>query len=97
MIGSGGEVLGRHIVMVFGGKLDIEIVGVVEDVFTDIKDAQPLALYMPMSQQAQPPADRALVFRAAGDVGAARRPSWPRWQQPGRPRAADSPCRRSWQ
>lgn len=73
MIGSGSEVLGRHIVMVFGGKLDIEIVGVVEDVFTDIRDAEPLALYMPMAQQAQPPANRALVFRAADDVGAARR------------------------
>lgn len=59
--------------MVFGGKLDIEIVGVVEDVFTDIRDAEPLALYMPMAQQAQPAANRALVFRAADDVGAARR------------------------
>jgi predicted permease len=73
MIGSGSEVLGQHIVMVFGGKLDIDIVGVVEDVFTDIRDAEPLALYMPMAQQAQPPANRALVFRAADDVGAARR------------------------
>jgi predicted permease len=73
MIGSGSEVLGQHIVMVFGRRLDIEIVGVVEDVFTDIRDAEPLALYMPMAQQAQPPANRALVFRAADDVGAARR------------------------
>jgi len=66
-------VLRQHILMVFGGRLDIEIVGVVEDVFTDIRDAEPLALYMPMAQQAQPPANRALVFRAADDVGAARR------------------------
>jgi ABC-type antimicrobial peptide transport system permease subunit len=66
-------VLGRHIVVVFGGRLDIEIVGVVEDVFTDIRDAEPLALYMPMAQQAQPSANRALVFRAADDVAAARR------------------------
>jgi hypothetical protein len=47
-----------------GGKLDIEIVGVVEDVFSDIRDAEPLARYMPMAQQALPPANRALVFRA---------------------------------
>jgi predicted permease len=73
MIGSGSEVVGRHIVTVFGGRLDIEIVGVVEDVFTDIRDAEPLALYMPMAQQARPSANRALVFRAADDVDAARR------------------------
>jgi hypothetical protein len=73
MIGSGNEVLGRHIVMVFGGRLDIQIVGVVDDLFSDIRDAEPLALYMPMAQQAQPPANRTLVFRAADDVGAARR------------------------
>lgn len=73
MIGSGGEVLGRRIVTAFGGELDIEIVGVVHDVFTDIRDAEPLALYMPMAQQAQPTANRALVFRAADDVDAARR------------------------
>jgi putative ABC transport system permease protein len=72
MIGSGSEVLGRRIVTVFGRELDIEIVGVVEDVFTDIRDAEPLALYMPMAQQAQPSVNRALVFRAAGDVDAAR-------------------------
>lgn len=73
MIGSGGEVLGRHIVMMFGGKLDIEIVGVVDDLFTDILDAEPLALYMPMAQHAQPVVNRSLVFRAADDVGAAQR------------------------
>ena len=73
MIGSGGDVLGRHIVMMFGRKLDIEIVGVVDDLFTEIRDAEPLALYMPMAQQAQPAVNRALVFRAAGDVGAAQR------------------------
>jgi predicted permease len=73
MIGSGSEVLGRHIVMMFGGRLDIEVVGVVEDVFTDIRDAEPLALYMPMAQQAQPAANRAFVFRAVDDVDAARR------------------------
>ena len=73
MIGSGGEVLGRHIAMMFGGQMDIEIVGVVDDLFTDIQDAEPLALYMPMTQQAQPAVTRALVFRAAKDVGDARR------------------------
>ena len=73
MIGSGGEVLGRHIVMMFGGKLDIEIVGVVDDLFTDIRDAEPLALYMPMAQHAQPVVNRSLVFRAADDVRAAQR------------------------
>jgi hypothetical protein len=73
MIGSGGDVLGRHIVMMFGRKLDIEIVGVVDDLFTEIRDAEPLALYMPMAQQAQPAVNRALVFRAADDVGAAQR------------------------
>ena len=73
MIGSGSEVLGRHIVMTFGGTLDIEIIGVVEDLFTEIRDAEPLALYMPMAQQAQPPVNRALVFRGAQDVEAARR------------------------
>jgi ABC-type antimicrobial peptide transport system permease subunit len=46
---------------------------VVDDLFTDIRDAEPLALYMPMAQQAHPAVNRALVFRAADDVGAARR------------------------
>jgi putative ABC transport system permease protein len=73
MIGSGDEVLGRHVVMMFGGKLDIEILGVVDDLFTDIRDAEPLALYMPMTQRAQPAVNRALVFRAANDVEAAQR------------------------
>ncbi len=73
MIGSGSEVLGRHIVMMFGGRQDIEIVGVVDDLFTDVRDPEPLALYMPMAQQTQPAANRALVFRAANDVDAARR------------------------
>jgi predicted permease len=73
MIGSGSEVLGRHIAMMFGGKLDIEIVGVVDDLFIDIRDAEPLALYMPIAQQAQTPVNRALVFRAANSVGAAQR------------------------
>jgi predicted permease len=73
MIGSGDEVLGRHIVMMFGGKLDIEILGVVDDLFTDIRDAEPLALYMPMMQRAQPAINRALVFRAANAVSAAER------------------------
>jgi predicted permease len=73
MIGSGSEVLGRHIVIMFGGKLDIEIVGVVDDLFTDVRDTEPLALYMPMAQQERPAVNRALVFRAADDVEAARR------------------------
>jgi putative ABC transport system permease protein len=73
MIGSGSEVLGRHIVTMFGGRLDIEIVGVVDDLFTDIRDPEPLALYMPMAQRTQPTVNRALVFRAANDVDAARR------------------------
>ena len=73
MIGSGGEVLGRQVVMVFGEQLDIEIVGVVDDLFTDIRDAEPLALYMSMMQRAQPALNRALVFRAANDVEAAQR------------------------
>ena len=73
MIASGKEVLGRHIVMTFGGKLDVEIVGVVDDLFTDIRDAEPLALYMPIAQQPQPAVNRALVFRAADDVGVAQR------------------------
>jgi predicted permease len=73
MIGSGGDVLGRRIVMMFGGRLDIEIVGVVDDLFTDIRDAEPLALYMPMAQQRQPAVNRALVFRAASDVESAQR------------------------
>jgi ABC-type antimicrobial peptide transport system permease subunit len=57
----------------FGGRLDIEIVGVVDDLFTDVRDSEPLALYMPIAQQAQPAVNRALVFRAANDVDAARR------------------------
>jgi predicted permease len=73
MIGSGGDVLGRHIVTMFGGKLDIEIVGVVDDLFTDIRDAEPLALYMPMTQHQGPAVSRALVFRAAIGVEAAQR------------------------
>lgn len=73
MIGSGGDVLGRHIVMMFGGKLEIEIVGVVDDLFTDIRDAEPLALYMPMAQRTQPAVNRAVVFRATDDVEAAQR------------------------
>jgi putative ABC transport system permease protein len=73
MIAAGGDVLGRHIVMVFGGKMDIEITGVVDDVFTDIRDPEPLALYMPLAQRAEPVVNRALVFRAADDVEAARR------------------------
>ncbi len=73
MIGSGGEVLGRKIVTMTGGKLEIEIIGVVDDLFTDIRDAEPLALYMPIAQQAQTPVNRALVFRATNDVAAAQR------------------------
>jgi predicted permease len=73
MIASGGDVLGRHIEMVFGGTLDIEIVGVVDDVFMDITDAEPLALYLPMAQSTDPVVNPALVFRAADDVEAARR------------------------
>jgi predicted permease len=73
MIGSGSDVLGRHIVVMFGSKLDIEIVGIVDDLFADIRDAEPLALYMPMRQRPQPAVNRALVFRAADDVEAARR------------------------
>jgi predicted permease len=73
MIGSGGDVLGRHIVLMFGGKLDIEIVGVIDDLFTDIRDAEPLALYLPIAQQPVAVVDRTLVFRAADDVEAARR------------------------
>lgn len=72
MIGDGEDVLGRHIVMTFGRKLDIAIVGVVDDLFTDIRSAEPLALYMPMAQQASPVVNRALVFRATDDVEAAR-------------------------
>jgi putative ABC transport system permease protein len=73
MIAPGGDVLGRHIAMVFGRELNIEIVGVVDDVFTDIRDAEPLALYMAMAQWADPVVNRAVVFRAADDVEVARR------------------------
>ncbi len=73
MIGAGSEVLGRHIVTMFGGEMDVEIIGVVDDLFTEIRYAEPLALYMPMAQRADPVVNRALVFRAASDVDAARR------------------------
>lgn len=73
MIGSGADVIGRHIVMTFGRKRDIQIVGVVDDLFTSVQDAEPLALYLPMGQQPQEAVNRALVFRAADDVAAARR------------------------
>jgi predicted permease len=73
MIGSGEDVLGRHIVVTYGGKLDITIVGVVDDLFTNIRDAEPLGLYLPLAQRTFPAVDRTLAFRAAGDVEAARR------------------------
>jgi predicted permease len=73
LIAPGGDVLGQHIEMVFGAALDITIVGVVDDLFTDIRDAQPLALYMPIAQPTSPGVNRSLVFRASDDVPAARR------------------------
>lgn len=69
----GNDAVGRHIETTFGGKLDVEIVGVVDDLFTDIGDAEPLALYMPLAQVTEPAVNRVLVFRAARDVEAARR------------------------
>jgi putative ABC transport system permease protein len=73
LIAPGGDVLGQHIEMVFGAALDITIVGVVDDLFTDLRDAQPLALYMPITQPTSPVVNRSLVFRASDDVPAARR------------------------
>jgi putative ABC transport system permease protein len=73
LIAPGGDVLGQHIEIALGAPLDIIIVGVVGDLFTDIGDAQPLAVYMPMTQPAIPIVNRALVFRATNDVSAAKR------------------------
>lgn len=57
----------------FGGQLEAEIVGVVPDLFTTVRDAEPLALYLPISQTLTPVVNRTLVYRAGGDVEAARR------------------------
>jgi predicted permease len=73
MIAEGGNPIGRRISVMMGGKLDAEIVGVTEDLFTTVRDAEPLALYLPMAQSMSPPVNRTLVFRAASDVDAARR------------------------
>lgn len=73
MIASGGDPLGRRISVMMGGKLDAEIVGVTDDVFTTTRDAEPLTLYLPIAQSLSPAVNRTLVFRAAGDVDDARR------------------------
>ena len=73
MIASAGDPIGRRIVTMFGKKLEIEIVGVADDLFTDIRDAEPLALYLPLAQRPLPVVSRALAFRATGNADAARR------------------------
>jgi ABC-type antimicrobial peptide transport system permease subunit len=75
LIAPGAAVLGQHVKILLGAALDITIVGVVDDLFTDISVAQPLAMYMPMAQPIDADAivNRALVYRASGDVDAARR------------------------
>jgi predicted permease len=73
MIAAGGNPMGRRISVMMAGKLDAEIVGVTEDLFTTVRDAEPLALYLPIGQSLAPPIDRTLVFRARADVDSARR------------------------
>ena len=73
MIAAGGNPIGRHIVTMAGGLLDLEIVGVTDDLFIDIRDAEPLAVYIPIAQRPSPVVARTLVFRAAQDTAAAQR------------------------
>ena len=73
MIASGGDPVGRRIAVMMGGKLDVEIVGVTEDLFTTVRDGEPLALYMPVAQSVMPAVNRTLVFRAAAGIEAAQR------------------------
>jgi putative ABC transport system permease protein len=73
MIAAGGNPIGRHIVTMAGGLLDLEIVGVTDDLFIDIRDAEPLAVYIPIAQRPSPVVARTLVFRAAQDAAAAQR------------------------
>ena len=73
MIAAGGDPLGRRISAMMGRALNAEIVGVTEDLFLTTRDAEPLALYLPLSQTFSPPVDRTLVFRARRDIDAARR------------------------
>jgi len=73
MIAAGGNPIGRHIVTMAGGLLDLEIVGVTDDLFLDIRDAEPLAVYIPIAQRPSPVVARTLVFRAAQDTAAAQR------------------------
>jgi predicted permease len=73
MIAPGASPLGRRIETMMGGRMDVEIVGVTEDLFTTVRDAEPLALYLPIAQTFTPPINRMLVLRARSSVAQARR------------------------
>jgi putative ABC transport system permease protein len=73
MIASGGNPIGRRLAWMMGGRLDVEIVGVTEDLFTSVRDAEPLTLYMPLAQSLMPAVNRSVVFRAASNLDDARR------------------------
>jgi putative ABC transport system permease protein len=71
MIAPGADALGRRIKTALGGQLDIEIVGVVDDVVTSVAVNEPLALYLPLAQSPMPVVNRTLVVRTP-DATAAR-------------------------
>jgi putative ABC transport system permease protein len=76
MIANGGDPIGHRITMPFRRPPAppplIDIVGVVPDVIINVNALEPLALYLPLAQQT-PSTSRTIVFRAAGDITAARR------------------------
>jgi len=76
MIANGGDPIGHRIEMPFHIKGQpppmVQIVGVVPDVIINVSALEPLALYLPLAQQA-PSTNRTIVFRASDDVTAAKR------------------------
>ncbi len=75
-ITTGRSAIGRRITMGYSRPPApapvVEIVGIVPDVITDVAELEPLVLYFPLAQQ-EPSTNHTLVFRASGDVTAAKR------------------------
>ena len=76
LLADGGNPVGKRITMPYRragapAAPQVEVIGVVPDVITNVAVMEPLVLYMPLAQQV-PIASREFLIRAAGDENAAR-------------------------
>lgn len=75
LLGNGGSAPGRRITMPYSRPPapppEVQVVGVVPDVITNVSVLEPLMLYLPLARQG-PAANRDFVVLAAGDPRAAR-------------------------